>query len=304
MSARAALALLLALCASGCDELNLPKSWALAYPRVLGMRSEVVGDETRATPEPGEQVRVRVLIAGREPIGLVTYSLLACPTVPSNGELPSCTGKPFEQVLGMQGQNGELTLELDLPDEDALEGFAHVLVAGAACIDSELTLADDGSTPECEGSDEPALTWSGTIALARDDDEHNANPELPDDAIAFDDDTWTASGSADEEPALRVKADGKLHVVRVRLQDSGRERVDGAREELLLTHFSSAGALQRRFSVLEASDPNDKLLSVEWRSPKPLPDMTLPAEAKLVFVLRDQRGGVAFTERRLALDRE
>ena len=285
MSARAALALLFALCAIGCDELNLPKSWALAYPRVLGMRSEVVGDETRATPEPGEQVRVRVLIA-------------------SNGELPSCTGKPFEQVLGMQGQNGELTLELDLPDEDALEGFAHVLVAGAACIDSELTLADDGSTPECEGSDEPALTWSGTIALARDDDEHNANPELPDDAIAFDDDTWTASGSADEEPALRVKADGKLHVVRVRLQDSGRERVDGAREELLLTHFSSAGALQRRFSVLEASDPNDKILSVEWRSPKPLPDMTLPAEAKLVFVLRDQRGGVAFTERRLALDRE
>ena len=87
--------LALAILVGACDELDLPKSWALAYPRVLAMRSEVVGDETRATPEPGETVRVRVLIAGPKPIARLSYVLRACATVPANGELPRCAREPF-----------------------------------------------------------------------------------------------------------------------------------------------------------------------------------------------------------------
>lgn len=297
-------ALMLALVAGACDDLDLPKSWALTYPRVLGVRSEVVGDETRASPEPGEALRVRTLIAGREAIERLSYSIVACPTVPGAGELPSCRGEPFAQLSDeTELLNGELAVELDVADDDTLEGFDQVLIAGVACSDGEARSPGDARADECRGGDEPALRWSGTVTLARDEDEHNANPELPADAIAFDDDEWTAVPAGDDPP-LRVKADGEPHLIRVRLQDSGRERVDGEREELMLSHFSTAGALERRFSVLESSDPDDRILEVEWRSPRPRPDVKLPDEAKLLFVLRDQRGGTAFAERRLALDRD
>jgi hypothetical protein len=56
--------------------------------------------------------------------------------------------------------------------------------------------------------------------------------------------------------------------------------------------------------VLEATDPDDRALTVEWRSPRPRPNAKLPTTAKLIFVLRDQRGGVAFTHRTAAIERE
>lgn len=303
-AARALCALLLALVAGACDDLDVPKSWSLTYPRVLGMRSEVVGDETRATPEPGEALRVRTLIAGREPIERVSYAVVACPTASGGGELPSCRGEPFAELTGeAELLNGELAVELDVADDDALEGFGQVLIAGVACADGEARSPGDARADECRGGDEPALRWSGTVTLTRDEDEHNANPELPADAIAFDDDEWIAV-PADDDPPQRVKADGEPHLIRVRLQDSGRERFEGEREELMLSHFATAGALERRFGVLESSEPDDRVLEVEWRSPRPRPDVKLPGEAKLLFVLRDQRGGTAFAERRLTLERE
>jgi hypothetical protein len=293
---------------SACDELDLPKSWALAYPRVLALRSEVVGDEMRATPEPGEPLRVRVLIAGPKPIDRLSYALQLCPTAPTNGELPACTGEPFAELNGVMGEDApfadELALELELPGEDALRGVEQVLIAGAACPEGGLRTPPESDPARCEGSDQPPLTWVATVVLARSQRDYNLNPELADDAIAFDGDVWPTAVPADgDEPErIAVIADGEPHEIRVDLEGSGREQQGDVPEELLLSHFTTAGRLERRFSVLEVGDPDDEALTVEWRAPRPPPGRKPMARAKLVFVLRDQRGGVAFTQRSVALE--
>jgi hypothetical protein len=304
---RALLASGLALVAGACDEIDLPKSWAIAYPRVLAQRSEVVGDETRATPAPGESLRVRVLIAGPEPIERLSYVVVACPTVRTNGELPECSAEPLIALDGVLGEDepftDELALELQLPDEDALQGVDELLIAGSACTDGDARGPGDPRAGECKGSDEPALTWAGNVRLARRERDHNHNPELRDEAIAFDGEVWpTAVPPDQDEGTVTVIADGEPHQIEVSLGESGRERFDGEPEELLLSHFTTAGPLERRFSVLEAGDPDDRALSVEWRSPRPPPDVKPPASAKLYFVLRDQRGGVAFARRTAAIE--
>jgi hypothetical protein len=310
---RASALALLAFATSGCDEIDLPKSWAVAYPRVLALRSEVVGDETRATPEPGESLRVRVLIAAREPIERLSYRLFACPGVRVSGELPACSAEPFAELDGVLGQDGEgapfadeLALELQLPDGDALEGVEQILIAGNACVDGDPRDPADPRADECRGSAETAMTWVANVTLARAERDYNQNPELPEDAIALDGDVWPTAvppdDPADEDGTVSVVADGEPHEIAVSLDDSNRERFEGEPEALLLSHFTTAGPLQRRFNALEASDPGDEPLTVEWRSPRPPEGVKPPTSARLFFVLRDQRGGVAFTTRRAAIE--
>lgn len=300
----AALASLLA----SCDEIDLPKSWALTYPRVLAMRSEVIGDEARATPHPGEALRLRTLIIGQKPIERLSYALLLCPALPTSGGLPACAGDPFVTVDGVLGEDepftGELAVELDVPDDDQLKGVERFLVIGTACSEGEARLPDDEHDPgDCKGSSEPPLTWVGTVTIARDEDEDNANPVLADDAIRFDDEDWAPPATdSDEPPALRAAADGELHTVKLNLSASEREQVDGKPEALLVSHFVTAGKLQKRFSALEPSQLDDKVLEVEWHSPHPPADEKPPEMVRMVFVLRDQRGGVDFTTRELAID--
>jgi hypothetical protein len=304
------LALALAMLASGCEGITLPKSWRLVYPRVLALRSEVVGEPERATPEPGEQVRVRVLIAGPEPIARLGYALQACAGAQGNGELPDCAAAPFAERSGVLGDEDgapfadELTVTLELPGGDELGDATRVLVAGTACTEGDPRLPDEGAPAgRCQGGDAPPLTWFGHIEIARASEEYNLNPELTDDAITFDGDAWPpAPPGEDDAPPLAAEVGGEAHEIRADLRDSGRERADGEPEELLLSHFTSAGVLERRFSVLEVDDPDDHPLTVEWRSPRPPPGEMPMESAKLVFVLRDQRGGVAFTTRQLAID--
>jgi hypothetical protein len=307
--ARAPLALaLLSLATIGCDGIDLPKSWAVAYPRVLALRSEVVGDETRATPQAGEALRARVLIAGREPIERLSYTLFACPGVSASGELPTCGAEPFAEQRGVLGQEGdapfadELTVELQLPDGGALDGVEQILIAGSACVDGDPRDPADPRADECRGSAETAMTWVANVSLARRERDYNFNPELPDDAIALDGDVWPSAVADDDGGTLSVIADGEPHEIAVSLADSNRESFEGEPEALLLSHFTTAGPLQRRFNVLEASDPDDQPLVVEWRSPRAAAHDDPPTSARLFFVLRDQRGGVAFTTRRVELE--
>ena len=304
----------LALLASGCDDLNLPKSWAIAYPRVLAMRSEVVGDETRATPGPGEALRLRALIVGQKPIERLSYALEVCPALAANGDLPACAAEPFTTLDGVLGEDapftGELSVELDIPGDDQLEDVDQLLVIGTACSDGDARLPKNESDPgDCKGSAGPAMTWIGTIPLAHSDEDYNANPVLADDAIELDENAWPAldpaePGESNETGPLTISvaADGELHTVRVNLSASGRERKGDQPEELLLSHFVTAGALARRFTVLEHGDADDHALEVEWHSPHPPPDKKPPERVRMVFVLRDQRGGVAFATREVAID--
>jgi hypothetical protein len=291
-----------------CDEIDLPKSWAITYPRVLAMRSEVVGDEARATPHPGEALRLRTLIVGQEPIDRLSYALGVCAALPVSGGLPACAGDPFLTLDGVLGEDepftGELAVELDVPADDQLKGVERFLVVGTACTKGDARLPmGNYDIGDCQGSAEPPMTWLGTVTLARSDDQDNDNPVLADDAIRFDDEDWAPpAADSDEPPAISVAADGELHTVQMNLSASEREQVDGEPEALLLSHFVTAGKLQKRFSALEPSQPDDHVLEVEWHSPHLPPDEKPPQVLRMVFVLRDQRGGVAFTTRELAIE--
>jgi len=58
----AALAGLLLASSLGCEE-DLPKASLISHMRVLGARTEVIGDETRSTPRPGETARLTWSVA-------------------------------------------------------------------------------------------------------------------------------------------------------------------------------------------------------------------------------------------------
>lgn len=308
-----------ALLLGGCEGPNLPKSWRVSYARVLGVRAEVAGDETRATPEPGERVRVRVLIVGDAPIESLSYDLIACAATPPRGELPSCAGEPFfserRQLDDAAGLSRELIVELDVPDEDALDGAQRVLFAGTICTDGTAKSVEGGEG-RCQGGSAHPVTFTAHVALALDDDDVNRNPVLADDAIRFDDDVWpphallgfpadedagVESEEADAGAALSAAADAKGHTFEISLEDSARETHQGRPEELQLSHFVTAGRLERRFSVLEREQDGKEPFLVKWHLPR-LNDP--PAQVLAVFVLRDQRGGVAYALRALEVRRQ
>jgi hypothetical protein len=316
-----------ALLLGGCEEPDLPKSWRVTYARVLGVRAEVAGDEERATPEPGERVRVRVLIVGDEPIESLSYDLIACPAAPPRGELPSCAGETFfaerEEVTELEGAAGlsrELVVELEVPDEAELDGAERVLIGGTICAGGMAESAEGGEG-RCEGSSARPVTFTAHVVLALHDADVNHNPVLASDAIRFDDAVWPPyaisslpsdedAGAADEDAGAdddasdggvspTVAADGKEHVIEISLEASERETRDGVREELQLSHFVTAGKLGRRFSVLEREQDGSEPFEVKWHIPR-LDDP--PSEVLVIFVLRDQRGGVDYALRALEVE--
>jgi hypothetical protein len=308
---------------AGCDPPDLPKSWRLTYARVLAVRAEVIGDEARATPEPGERVRVRILIVGEEPIERVSYALHSCPAAPPRGELPSCVGGPITsdegELSGEPRLDRELILELDVPAEDELHGADRVLLGGTICTDGTATTAADREG-RCVGGDAEPVTFAAHIALALDDDSINHNPVLTAEAIRFDEEVWppylllgTASDEdagfddvgSDAGPAAdagmrpSASADDEVHEIEISLEDTARETTEAGPEELLLSHFVTVGVLERRFSVLEREQDGEEPFLIEWRMPK---RDDAPARMLAVFVLRDQRGGVAYTLREVVID--
>jgi hypothetical protein len=96
------------------------------------------------------------------------------------------------------------------------------------------------------------------------------------------------------------------HFVRAKIGEEQAERyvADGAdrRENLVLSWFIDAGAgdLERtRTSFLEGEIPFDQLLENEWKTPKAV-DFAGPT-VRMFFVLRDERRGVSWAKRTVAL---
>jgi hypothetical protein len=306
-----------ALLIGGCEEPKLPKSWRITYARVLGVRAEVVGDEARATPEPGERVRVRVLVVGDRPIERINYALVACPATPARGELPSCASEPFVVDRGALGASQslvrELVLELDVPEEDGLEGAERVLIGGTICTDGDAEPVEGGEG-RCEGSSAQPVTFAAHITLALDDSDINRNPVIAHDAIRFDDEVWSPHAAldlpsdedagadveaSDAGPARSAAADGDPHEIEISLEASGREINEEGPEELMLSHYVTAGVLERRFSVLEREQDGSEPFLVKFHMPR---RDDPPARVIVAFVLRDQRGGVGYALRELEIE--
>ncbi len=287
-------ALVALVAGTGCID-DLPPGWKIADARVLGVRVEVVGDESVAAPSPGDTARISVLFAEppgteSEPIG---WAFLAGPGLVEGDERP-------------------IALEVPIPDAATLGTTRSVTTAGIVCSNGTPVFGAGEMLPSCSAGATRSTTLTYTLSLARDGVPANRNPALGDELVQLDDVLWEAP--SDPLPATGCAAmagTGALplapvsttaKMLRVFVADGEREsftRSDGTpgREVITLSHFTSGGELERQFSVWEGDAvalPEGS--EIEWTPTA----ITPSADGTLVrfwFVARDGRGGLSFTTR-------
>lgn len=274
----------------GCDE-PLKSVELVAEPRVLGGRVEVADDAGRAAPAPGETAAASFLLATPELQTPVGFAFAVCSAEPRRGNRPACAAPPFAEIASESGQLSTPGITFDVPAD--LDSSGRLALLGIICPDGSASA--DGTS--CDGSD------SGTpialeLELAHDGDV-NSNPELQPDSIAFDGDVWPEMPAVDSDCSglgFVEVAVGSKHSISVALDASDRDslphpsKLDPVRESLQLSHFTTSGDLSRAFETI-AWDSAELLRQVSWTAPKQ------PGLARFWLVLRDFRGGGAFTER-------
>jgi hypothetical protein len=274
----------------GCDE-PLKSVELVQGPRVLGARVEVADDPGRAAPAPGETATATFLVAAPELSPSLGFALLACPAAARQGSRSACLGQPFAQIISKNGDAAAASLRFDVPAD--LDPQGRVTLLGIICPDG--TPSADGS--RCDGTD-AGTSVQLELELSRDGDV-NLNPELQAGSVVFDDVEWTELPVVDGDCSglgfPEVSA-GSKHVLAVSLEESDRDAVprpsdlDPARESLQLSHFVSAGDITRAFETI-AWDSDELTRTTSWTAPK------APGLVRFWFVLRDFRGGGAFTDR-------
>lgn len=346
---------------TSCDS-DLPKATEITNMRVVGAKLQVVTDdpdETRATPKPGEHVRVSLatvfpslatshrfvhaaLISCTAPDrytgGIpVCQELIDLATSGQNIEdspladmtmIPPCTD-PMHYELGAVSAScavGEQPVaEFPVPEDytrDRLLFIGIVCEKGAAVIDP--------TSPqlfECEDKDAKAVHVHGLIPVQQKDAEENHNPEIGPDAFRIereltgkwnpvDPELLNADTEADCVNASRNLTDeaelpllyGHIDFHLIYSADA-REQFEGAPESLEITLYTTAGEVERRFTLFNPEDKPDKAhqeaheLSSTLRYTPPKAD-TIPDNGKLVrffATVRDQRGGFAITQYALCL---
>ncbi len=282
--------LALSLGASGCmDELD--KGSSILDTRVIGVRVEVVGNESVAAPSPGELARLTVLLA--EP--------------PGDDQEPLGWGIGLGPLV-QQGTGRPIVLELPVPDAALLGGARSFPLVGQICANGTPRFGMGETPPTCSEGATRATSFLATISLAREGVPPNRHPVLADDFATLAEERWESPAAALPATGCASLAGGPtLPLVPVsktaqrlllRVADTEREsfvRTDGSegKEIITLSQFTSGGDLARQFSVFEGDVAPDA--EVEWT-----PDLAADPGGTLVrfwFVARDGRGGVASTTR-------
>jgi len=278
----------LSLLLSACDD-PLKSVELVAEPRVLGARVEVEGDPHRAAPAPGEAATVTLLVASPEPSPAFGFALAACPAATRNGARAACDGEVFARAESRDGEEEAVRLSFEVPK--SLDPSGRVLVYGVVCPHGAPT--EDGG---CD--DGSATSLQRELELVREDDV-NENPELEPDSIRFDDVEWPALPPALGDcgglgfPEVAAQSD---HSLTVQLSEDDRDplprpsELDPAREALQLSHFVSDGDISRAFESI-SWDSDELTRTATWKAP------ATPGLVRFWLVLRDLRGGGAFSER-------
>lgn len=281
--------LVVVACSEGASEVS-----SIDYARVLAVRVEVDADPTRATPRFDEAAHARVLVSGPEGAVAVHYAMSLCVAGPVNGTLPTCTGATLAAVMpDTPSESPVLTWSgLSTPEIGDAEAL---LIVGTVC--EQGVPATDVSQPGlCVAPRSAGVSFVGAVTLLDDAATRlNHHPSLAAASARFDDAQWPTSD------CIHVARDGKPHSVSISLRDANRESVEGEPETLQLSWFTSIGALDRHYTVLESDVLEDTPLTVTWTAPRST-DATDNGTAHITIVLRDQRGGVDWTERLICLD--
>jgi hypothetical protein len=198
-------------------------------------------------------------------------------------------------VVSADGEAAVPSLSFEVPAD--LDAAGRIAVLGVICPYGSPT--QDGTG--CDGV-EPGLAVTLELELARADDT-NLNPTLEPESLRFDDEPWpdlpAVAGDCAGLGFAEVEA-GSAHTLQVSLAESDRDalphptELDPRRESLQLSHFATAGELDRAFESI-AWDSDDLVRRASWQA---------PGRAGLVrfwLVLRDLRGGSDFVERAICV---
>jgi hypothetical protein len=287
MTTRALVLLGAPILLGGCGDL-LKKPQIVQEPRVIAARAEVVGDPGRATPAPGESLRVRWRVVAPEVDPEVGFSFWLCAAEPSSDGRTRCAEAPFAEPRADVALPGEPMFEAPVPDlGDAHEiAVLGVLCAGGAPAAGSISVCASGR----------ALDAQLRVLIQR-DGFTNLNPSFAGAEVRFDDAIWPESTATDCAPDLVVVGTSTHHRVAVTPAPGDREPLsDGSRETLLVSHLSDTGELDRAESVIEGGA---KEITVGWKSPATA--LAPGRVARFFLALRDLRGGVDFIERRVCV---
>lgn len=199
----------LAACAGACAS-DLPKATEIERMRVLGTQISVIGDETRATPKPGEQVRLTFATAFPdldENTDESQMMLVSC-TAPDRftGGLPICqelidaaeSGDVDSSSLLAQPRkikcsdipgrrqtfagvtvacvNGAPEIELPIPDSFAADS---AMFLGVICQRGKAFFDPTSTTLfGCDDNDGETIGLHGVYPVQHEDDEVNHNPDI------------------------------------------------------------------------------------------------------------------------------
>jgi hypothetical protein len=271
----------------GCDD-PLTRVDLVVNVRVLGARVEVEGDPERASPALGETASVRWLVAAPELFPDLGWAFSVCAAAPPGGSLPSCAAEPFATSMSDAPAPGEPRIDFTVPEELDARALA---VFGAVCPGSEPTFPAGGF--DCAGPGGRLVSLDFELETA---ETTNRNPLLEPDALTLDGDPLPEGSDCTTLPSV---ARGSSHTLTLWLDESDRDPLeqvtsaDPSKEELQVSHFTTAGSLERAFTVFDA-DASELVASVRWKAPEAAP---LDGFVRLYFVVRDLRGGSDWIER-------
>jgi hypothetical protein len=280
------------LSSSGCDD-PLTRVDLVANARVLGARVEVEGEPERASPAPGETASVRWLVAAPDPFPELGWAFSICPAAPPGGSLPACGGEPFATSMSDAPAPGEPRIDFTVPDDLDARALA---VSGVVCPGSQPTFS--AGAFDCAGPGGRLVSLDFELETA---EASNANPVLEPDALTLDGEALPEGTDCATLPSV---ARGSSHTLSLWLDESDRDPVepetsaDPDKEELQASHFTTAGSLERAFTILEP-DASELVASVSWKAPGAVP---LDGFVRLFFVVRDLRGGSDWIERAVCID--
>lgn len=197
----------------GCDD-DLPVATLIEDTRMLGSRIEVVGDEDRSTPHPGETARVTYALAAPRPgvkAGRIHSLLIQCTFPDRYTGIPICQefldlleGDPDALGAELGSSTQRLRFKCKADEQIGFGGVAMACIEGAPVI--EVPVSDDfkrpaklvrgvvcdGGTPYFDASDPALFGCDGgdktipmfdSIAIAYDGSQDNVNPDP--EAVSF-----------------------------------------------------------------------------------------------------------------------
>lgn len=259
--------------------------YLVSEPRVLAARVEVTGEPERASPAPNEHVSIRWLVGTPEPDPVLGWALFACPAAPPGASLPGCAEPPFSSMLG-EPAAVQPVFEFDVPrlEQDAL------LVYGVICADA--TALAEGETAGCSSGAGTRVSLDFSLAS----EELNLNPSIGPEMLRLDEQVWGPGSDCAELPQVEA---GSTHLIELSLEEEDREPLvqqidaDPARETLQISHFTTAGELERTFTMIDPSDRN-LAARVQWKAPASTNEVRV---VRFFIVVRDLRGGADWVER-------